>query len=337
MATINDVARLAGVSITTVSHVINNTRFVSDELKERVVTAMHELDYRPNTLAQGLRKGTTKTIGLIIPDNSNLFFAEIARSIEDVGYENGYSVILCNTDNNLEKQRRYTEVLVSKQVDGIILISAGESAEDLEETQVAGIPVVVADREIEQTMVDVVLVDNEKGGYLATKYLLELGHRRISCIAGPSLLTPSAQRVQGYQRALQEANIAPNSGYLATGDFGMESGESAIRKLLDTQPRTTAVFVCNDMMAVGAMRGAREFGLRVPEDLSIIGFDNILLARATTPPLTTVAQPKSTLARVTTELLIKRIHAANDNGERRQIVLAPELVIRESCCAWSGD
>jgi LacI family transcriptional regulator len=333
MATINDVARLAGVSITTVSHVINNTRFVSDELKRRVTVAMHELDYRPNTLAQSLRKGKTKTIGLIIPDSSNLFFAEIARFIEDVGYENGYSVILCNTDNNLDKQRRYTEVLVSKQVDGIILISAGESAEDLEEPLGAGIPVVIADREIVQTMADIVLVDNEKGGYLATKYLLELGHRKISCIAGPSLLTPSAQRVQGYKRALEEASITPLPAYIATGDFGMESGEAAIHKLLDIQPRTTAVFVCNDMMAVGAMRGARECGLRVPDDLSVIGFDNILLARATTPALTTVAQPKSTLARVTTELLIERIHAKQDSGERKQIVLTPELVIRESCSA----
>lgn len=337
MATITDVARVAGVSITTVSHVINGTRFVRDELKERVLDAMRELNYRPNSLARGLRKGQTKTIGLIVPDNSNLFFAEIARSIEDVGFSNGYSVILCNSDNNLEKQRTYIEALLAKKVDGVIFISAGDSGDGLQELIDAGIPIVVADREVSQTLADVVLVDNEHGGYIATKHLIDLGHRRIACIAGPSDLTPSAQRVDGYRRALAEADLPLESEYVAGGDFGIQSGEAAMAELLALEKMPTAVFVCNDMMAIGAIRAVRDRGLGVPEDISIIGFDDIPLAPATFPALSTVAQPKLEIARVATELLIQRMQSQDAGAERQRIVLEPELVVRNSSCQRSSS
>ncbi len=335
MATITDVARVAGVSITTVSHVINGTRFVRDELKDRVLNAMRELNYRPNTLARGLRKGQTKTIGLIVPDNSNLFFAEIARFIEDVGYNNGYSVILCNSDNNLEKQRTYIEALVAKHVDGIVFISAGDSGEDLKVLIDAGIPIVVADREVSQTLADVVLVDNEHGGYIATKYLIDLGHQHIACIEGPSDLTPSAQRVLGYRRALSEIGLPIEADYSVSGDFRIPSGEAAMAKLLALPRPPSAVFVCNDMMAIGAIRAARDRGLSIPEAISIVGFDDIPLAPATFPALTTVAQPKMEIARVATELLIQRMQDQTPNVERQCIVLEPELVLRDSCRKWS--
>src|SRR5512142_849454 len=186
MATIKDVARQADVSLATVSHVINHTRFVSDELRTRVLSAMVALNYRPNAAARSLRSGETRTIGLIVPDNSNPFFAEIARIIEDIGFDNGYSVILCNSDGNIQKEKSYIQLLISKRVDGVIFIASQGTSAAISDLADQRIPIVIADREIPHPDVDVVMVDNEQGGYQATQYLLSLGHRRIGCICGPS-------------------------------------------------------------------------------------------------------------------------------------------------------
>jgi LacI family transcriptional regulator len=332
VVTIKDVARAAGVSITTVSHTINGTRRVSEKLRVRVLAAMEELDYRPNVLARGLRVGQTRTIGLIIPDNSNLFFAEIARAIEDIGYQQGYSVILCNSDSRGDKQQRYIQTLVDKQVDGIVFISSGDRAEDVQYVIDNHIEVVVVDRDVPNVCADIVLVDNELAGYQATRHLIELGHRRIACISGPSDLNPSAQRVHGYRRAMSEVDLHPPPVYQVGGDFRIEGGEAGIARLLGVKPCPTAVFVCNDMMAIGALRGARLMGVGVPEDLSIVGFDDIMLARATCPALTTMAQPITEIARVGTELLVQRMRGDLNASTRERIVLSAQLVIRESTC-----
>jgi LacI family transcriptional regulator len=331
VVTIKDVAQAAGVSITTVSHTINGTRRVSDELKTRVLQAMQELDYRPNVLARSLRVGQTKTTGLIIPDNSNFFFAEIARAIEDIGYQHGYSVILCNSDGKTEKQRRYIQTLADKKVDGVIFISSGETAEDVEYLKDNEIEVVAVDRDLPHMPADVVLLDNELAGYQATRYLIDLGHRRIACISGPSNLTPSAQRVDGYRRAMQEASLELNPAHQVVGDFQTTGGEAGIARLLGLRPRPSAAFVCNDMMAIGAIRAARCRGVQVPEDLSIVGFDDIALARAMSPALTTMAQPILEIARIATELLIRRMQGELDTAARQRIVLRAQLVIRDSC------
>lgn len=334
VVTIRDVAQAAGVSITTVSHTINGTRRVSEELRARVLQAMAELNYRPNVLARGLRLGQTKTIGLIIPDNSNLFFAEMARAIEDIGYQNGYSVILCNSDRKTDKQRRYIQTLVEKQVDGVIFISSGETTEDLQYLIDNRIQLVVVDRDVPHVSTDIVLLDNELAGYQATRYLVELGHRRIACISGPSELTPSAQRVDGYRRALREAGLTVDPALVVAGDFQIESGEAGVARLLELEPRPSAVFVCNDMMAIGAIRGARYAGLRIPEELSICGFDDIALARAVYPALTTMAQPILEMARLATQLLMRRMKGEMEDGARQRVVLSARLVIRDSCGPW---
>jgi LacI family transcriptional regulator len=336
MPTIKDVADVAQVSITTVSHVINGTRYVSDELRARVEEAMTTLSYHPNGLARSLRVGQTKTIGLIVPDNSNLYFAEIARIIEDLGYQNGYSVILCNTDDMLEKETSYLDVLVNKMIDGIIFISAGDSGENFHRLHSQNIPIVIADREFPDIAADLVLLDNCTGGYLATRYLIGMGHRRIACISGSSLLTPSAQRVDGYRQAMREAGleIAPNT--ILPGDFRFQSGEACMDQLLEsTVERPTAVFVCNDMMAMGAIRSVRKHGLQLPADISIVGFDNILLAQAFFPALTTVAQPIQEMAETAVRLLIRQIQRKADPrspAEYQRIVLKPVLIERDSCC-----
>jgi len=331
VATIKDVARLAGVSTTTVSHVINKTRYVSEELRARVLAAMEELNYRPNVLARGLRRGETKTIGLIVPDNSNPFFAEVARFVEDIGFENGYSVILCNSDGNLEKEAAYIDVLIAKQVDGVIFIAAGSKQEYLHELTEMGIPVVVADRDIPHTLADVVLVNNEQGGYDATRYLISLGHRRIGCITGPSDVTPSADRVQGYKRALKESGIPIQEELIVPGDFRYQSGEQAMVQLLSLPEPPSAVFACNDVMAIGALRAIRNAGLHVPSDISIVGFDDIPLASAVSPALTTVAQPIVELATLAAKLLISRIQNNQEDRVGQRIVLDTKLVLRDSC------
>lgn len=338
MTNIKDVAERAGVSITTVSHVINETRFVSDDLRERVLNAMNELNYRPNTLARSLRSGRSRTIGLVIPDISNLFFAEISRKIEDKGFEHGYSVILCNTDDDREKEKSYIDVLLEKQVDGIIFISAGASKENILDQVDMGIPVVITDRDIPNLPSDVVLIDNHEGGYEATRYLANLNHRRIACITGPSLMTPSALRVEGYKDALKDAGIPIDESLICQGDFRYESGETCMRNLLNNPQPPSAVFVCNDMMALGAMRAIHEAGKRIPDQISLIGFDNIPLSRTAYPALTTMAQPIVDMANISVDLLVERIQFKQKlkrNHEValdfKRIVLKANLVERDSC------
>jgi len=342
MANIKDVAERAGVSITTVSHVINDTRFVSEILQKRVNDAMRELDYHPNSLARSLRSGRTRTIGLIVPDISNLFFAEIARKIEDRGLEQGYSVIFCNSDDDDKKEAAYIDVLIDKQVDGIIFISAGFEGENIQKPIRFNIPIVIADRDLVDVSTDVVLVDNLTGGYEATKYLIELGHTRIACISGPSRLTPSSQRVEGFHQALIEARIDMIGSLEIAGDFRFQSGEMAMAKLLDSNTLPTAVFACNDMMAFGAIREINNKGLRVPDDISIIGFDDIPLAQCFYPSITTVAQPIKMMADLVVDYLVGRMgiktnRKVKDVPDFRRTILETHLIVRESCRKFNGE
>ena len=330
MITIREVAEKAGVSSTTVSHVINTTRFVSEETRQRVLSAMQELGYRPNYLARSLRRGETHTIGLILPDSSNPFFAEIAHSIEEVAFRQGYSLILCNTEGDLEKERRYVEVLSKKQVDGMIFVAAGEQTDSLQELLRLRTPLVIVDRDLSEHLdVDTVLTDNRQGGYQATRHMIDLGHRRIACITGPSNLTPSAERVSGYAGALAEAGLPVDERLILRGDFHPRSGGEATLHLLGLEEPPTAIFACNDLMAIGALSAANEAGYPVPDRLAVIGFDDIELASHTTPPLSTIAQPRAEISQTAINLLLERI---NEHSQPAQRILLPgKLVIRASC------
>jgi LacI family transcriptional regulator len=323
-----DVAERAGVSVTTVSHVINETRPVSDDLRQRVLAAMGELGYQPNALARSLRRKKTQTLGMIVPDSANPFFAEVARGIEDASFEQGYSVILCNSESDLAKELLYTNVLVEKQVDGILFVAAGVSTEHILTLQARRMPLVIVDRDIPGVAVDSVLTDNARGGWLAVRHLVDLGHRRIGCIAGPSDLTPSAERVTGYRQALQEGDIPVNETLIVKGDFQYESGYRAARQLLAMDDPPTAIFACNDLMAVGAIRAALELGRQVPTSLSVVGFDDVRLASFTNPPLTTITQPKYEMGTLAATMLLERMRD-RDMPPRRQL-LDISLMIRQS-------
>lgn len=323
-----DVAKRAGVSVTSVSHVINETRPVSYELRERVLAAMEELGYQPNRLARSLRSGKTHTIGTIVPDSADPFFAEVARGIEDTAFENEYSLILCNSDASLDKEAFYTDVLAEKRVDGILFLAAGVSTERILDLQQRGMPVVVVDRELPGANVDSVVADNAGGGWSATRHLIDLGHQRIGYIAGPSDLTLSEYRYTGYCKALEEAGIKPDEDLVVRGAFDFESGYRAAHQLLAKIKRPTAIFACNDLMAIGAICAAVELGLEVPQYLSVVGYDDVPLASYSNPPLTTIAQPIYDLGVVAASLLLERLQ--DPSRPARRIVLDVELQVRQS-------
>jgi LacI family transcriptional regulator len=328
MPTIREVADKAGVSLTTVSHVINNTRFVAEETRQRVLTAMQELHYRPNALARSLRRGKTNTLGLILPDSANPFFAEVAHSIEDAAFQLGYSVILCNTEGDSKKEFFYVDVLSKKQVDGIIFMASGDQADSLDFIISQNLPVVVVDRDLPNVVADAVLTNNCQGGYQATHHLLDLGHRRIAIIAGPSNLTPSAERVTGYREALKDYGITPDERLVLRGDYHPESGFQSATFLFNLPEPPTAIFACNDLMALGVLRAAATFGRRVPQDLSVVGFDNIELSNYSHPPLTSVTQRKDEIGFQAATILVRRI--VDKTSPPARLILPTELVVRLS-------
>jgi LacI family transcriptional regulator len=328
ISTIRDVAEKAGVSTTTVSHVINKTRFVSEDLVKRVTEAIEALNYQPSGLARSLRTKASGTLGVIIPDNTNPFFAEVVRGIEDYCYKQGYSVFLCNSDGDPDKEYHYIKLLREKGVDGMVLVSTGNDRDSLELLENGKIPKVIIDREVESINTDSVLIDNLCGGYKATKHLLDLGHTRIGCITGPNQLTPSGQRLEGYNKALKEKRITFESELIETGDFKSQSGGECLIRLMQKDKPPTAIFACNDIMAIGALAAARQLGIDVPNRLSLVGFDDIAMASMVVPSLTTIAQPKRELGETGATLLLERIKRGAQ--EQSTIILEPTLIERDS-------
>ena len=328
-----DVAEQAGVSVTTVSHVINNSRPVKPETRTRVENTMQVLGYQPNVLARSLRRGKTNTIGVILPDNANPYFADVVRGIEDTSFSHGYSVILCNSDNDLDKEHLYTNVLIEKQVDGIIFVAAGLSAENIQNLQKRGVPSVLVDRQVPGVQLDSVFANNQQGGYLATRHVIDLQHTLIACIAGPHGVRSSSERVSGYRKALESAGLRFDPDWVFEGDFQYQSGYEAAKYLSEQESRPTAVFACNDLMAIGAYRYAHEHHIHIPQELSIIGFDDIRLAAYTNPPLTTIHQSKDKMGSQAAELLLGRI--ANQDLGTRQEIIDVQLMVRDSTAHFS--
>lgn len=328
MTTIRDVAAAAAVSPSTVSHVINDTRYVAPDTRERVLKAITDLNYSHNRLARSLRNRSTQTFGVLVPNSANPYFAEVLLGIEDACFEAGYNIMLGNANDDPARELSYLKVLLSRQVDGMILISTGALAESLALLASHHTPVVMVDRSANMPYTDVIYTDNHVGGALATQHLIEYGHRRIACITGPSHLTPSADRVAGYHEAMRRAGLPVASGWVISGDFQSTSGFIASQTLLAHSQRPTAIFACNDLMAIGVLRAAHEAGLRVPADLSVVGYDDIALASYVVPPLTTIAQPSQQLGLEAVERLIQRVR--NPNSPVTQSMLPVSLVQRES-------
>jgi len=328
MATIKDVAAIAGVSFTTVSHVVNNSRPVSADVRAKVERAILELDYVPSAVARSLKARSTATIGLLVPNATNPYFAELARGVEDGCAKNGYCVFFCNSDDDPAKQRSYLRVLQEKRIDGLVIASAGEDAVLAQCLAGAREPLVIVDRNIEGLQSDLVQIDHEKGAYLATRHLLQLGHSQIGCITGPVATAVSAMRLHGFIRAMAERGIEIEPNAIVQSDFSATGGYAAASQLLDNM-RPTAIFACNDMMGIGALRAAAERHINVPTDCSIIGFDDVELSRYTYPALSTVGQSVRALGEMAAQTLIDRITGKLTGTTRRRVV-PPRLVRRES-------
>ncbi|ATZ11495.1 HTH-type transcriptional repressor PurR [Erwinia amylovora] len=330
MATIKDVAKRAGVSTTTVSHVINKTRFVAEETREAVWVAIKELHYSPSAVARSLKVNHTKTIGLLATSSEAPYFAEIIEAVERRCFAQGYTLILGNAHNNIQKQQAYLSMMAQKRVDGL-LVMCSEYPDALiamlEDNR--NIPMVVMDwGKSRGDFTDTVLDNAFDGGYLAGRYLIERGHRDIGAIPGQLERNTGGGRHAGFVKALSEAGITLRDEWLVQGDFEPESGYLAMQQILSQKQRPTAVFCGGDIMAMGAICAADEMGLRVPQDISVIGYDNVRNARYFTPALTTVHQPKERLGETAFDMLIDRITSKRE--ESQTIEVYPSLIERRS-------
>jgi LacI family transcriptional regulator len=337
MATIKDVAAIAGVSFTTVSHVVNNSRPVSADVRAKVERAIVDLNYVPSAVARSLKARATATVGLVVPNGTNPYFAELARGVEDACAAKGYCVFFCNSDDDPAKQQGYLRVLREKRIDGLIVASAGDDAVLAQTLSNAREPIVVVDRNIEGLNADLVQIDHERGAWLATRHLLALGHVKIGCITGPVSSAVSAMRVHGFLRALSQHGVELADGSIVESDASGSGGYRAAMRLFETV-RPSAIFAGNDMMGIGALRAAAERGISVPGQCSIIGFDDIELARYTYPSLSTVGNSVRTLGEMAAQTLIERIGGGEHGGApMRRRVVEPQLIARESTGPWSGQ
>jgi len=331
--TIKDVAHAANVSVATVSHVLNETRYVSPELSERVRAVIRDLRYVRDGSARGLRSRRTQVIGLIVPDNTNAFYSQLAQTIEDEGFAAGYTTILCNSGDQPKRERRYLEAMIEKRVDGLILVSTRHDATGLSSLLAQlDCPVVVVDRDISLPDVDLVLADNIGGARAATKHLVDQRHRDVAFISGPSELPSSLERLRGWREQLADEGIEARSDFVFAGDFHIESGRRAVAAFLRAHPAPTAIFAANDLMAFGALTEIIARGLRIPDDIALVGFDDTLSAQLTSPPLSSVRQPVREMARLAVSFLLARIRK-EQLGSAQRVVVPTELVVRGSSLA----
>jgi LacI family transcriptional regulator len=329
--TMSDVARQAGVSLMTVSRVINNKGDVSIETRQRILEIIASLDYRPSAIARSLATKETCTIGLVVPDITNPFFADITRGVEHLAYSRGYQVFLCNSEEDPQRELAVIQSLEEKRVDGLILCSSR-----LEEEKLGGVlanlpAVVLINRCLYKTNEDIfdsVILDDERGGWLATRHLIQAGHLHIGFLGGPPASFSGKGRGDGYLAALQESGLNPDEGWISNCQPSVDGGRQAALDMLAQYPQLTGLFCFNDLVAVGALHACDELGRRVPEDLAIVGHDDIPLAALVTPGLTTCRVPRYELGAMAVNALFERFQ--DSSGECHQGVLQAELIIRES-------
>ncbi len=332
MATIKDVAKVAGVSISTVSHVLNGTRFVSPDTAEKVMSAVAGLHYAPSAVARSLKQSRTRTLGMLVTRSANPFFAEVVQGVEDACYRKGYQLLLSNTANDEQRQLACLQSLVERRVDGLILLSIADTP--LLRQQLATLsemPLLLLDTDIAGVKALRVKGDANKGGYQAARCLLARGRREIGFIGHTACHPVTEERLQGVRRAVAEQGVGIPDSWVIDGNLDCESGYSAMRRLLHLPERPDAVIAANDLMAMGAMRAIQEQGLRIPEDIALVGYDDIALTAYTSPPLTTIRQSGDKMGQMAAEVLIAAI--AGDGEREHSVVIEPELVLRGTVAA----
>lgn len=329
MANIQDVAKLAGVSISTVSRVLNRTAYVDPDREHRVLDAIQKLQYQPNRAARALRANYSRIIGLLITDIQNPFFTALIRGVEDIAQSKKYSVILCNSDEDVHREQQYIEVLCAERVAGCIVVPIREQAQILTPFQQQNIPVVLVDRNIKKSGFDAVMVNNRLGAYEAVTHLIANGYRRIGIVCGPLKTTTGRERLTGYRQALQDAGYELDPRLERIGSFKLESGEQLTRELLELEEPIDALFVCNNLMTLGALNAIQKHELHIPNDIAIVGFDEMPWANLSSISLTTVTQPAYDIGNTAALRLFQRLENPTAFSEQ-EIILNPRLTLRNS-------
>ncbi len=325
--TIHDVAASAGVSPATVSRFLNGGRVRQSVAIGR---AIDELGFRPSALARSLKSGSTRAIGVVVPDITNPFFAAVVKGIESVTRDDEYDLYLCNTDESVEREHRVVASLMAKKVDGLLMAPATEHAEPPSHLLSTGVPTVFIDRQLAEGDFDSVLVDNEGGAAQAAAHLISLGHERIAMISGPLETTPGRGRYEGFVEALRAAGLELRVEHTAFSDFRASGGYQSMLRLLAVQPQPTAIFVANNLMAMGALRAIHDLGLRIPDDISFLSFDSLDLGELLDPPLTVIDRPMEEQGVLAMRLLLNRMEH-RDMGPPRTIRLETKLKVGASC------
>lgn len=328
--TIKDIARLAGVSIATVSKIRNNKDdSISQGTRERVLKIMEENNYVPNVMARSLVTKKTQTIGLVIPDIRNPFFPELARGAEDKANEEGYNIIFCNTDDDLNKEEKYINMLMEKMVDGIIFTAASRRNGCFESLKKITIPIILVDRDIDFDGVKgKITVDNLSGAYEGMKHLLNCGYRKIPFLSGPLSNRSSLDRLEGYKRALGEFGVDFKEEYILEGEYDSDWGYDGVKQILKDITAFDAIFCGSDVIAIGAIKSLKEQGIKVPMDVGILGFDDIYMAKLVNPELTTIKQPNYEMGYKAVEMLIDVLEKKTQHNEH--LILDTKLIIRNS-------
>jgi LacI family transcriptional regulator len=329
MADIKDVAKRAGVAPITVSRCINNSGYCSADTRARVEAAIAELGFVPNRLASGLRSKRSNTLALVLTDITNPYFTTVARGVEDIASEAGYTVIFCNTDESVSKEQMYVQMLLEKRVDGILLVPAQSTPNSVALIQKHNIPVVVLDRRVPNIKTDLVRCDSEEGAYQLMRLLLSMGHREIALLNGPVNVSTAQDRLNGYRRALFEAGIPKSAWQENQGSFTQESGCEMTRQAFAHTPKPTALFAANNFIAYGALRALREMGLRVPEDVAVVGFDDLPPALVAFPFLTVAVQPAYEMGKKAIEILLNKL-SSSPSDHCEEVILPAEIVVRQS-------
>ncbi|WP_010096166.1 catabolite control protein A [Ornithinibacillus scapharcae] len=326
--TIYDVAREANVSMATVSRVVNGNPNVKPTTRKKVLATIERLGYRPNAVARGLASKKTTTVGAIIPDISSIFFAELARGIEDIATMYKYNIILSNSDQNKDKELQLINTMLEKQVDGIIFMGGNISDEHVQQFSTASVPVVLAATYDGTDSIPSVNIDYEAAAYEATKQLIDKGNKKIAFISGKEEYTINELKYQGYLRALKESSINVVDEYVVNGDYTYDSGIQAVQRFMQLSDKPTAVFAASDAIALGVIHGAQDLGFSVPEDIEVFGFDNTRLATMVRPTLSTVVQPMYDIGAVAMRLLTKFMN--KEEVEEKKVILPHRLIERNS-------
>lgn len=327
---IKDVARMAGVSTSTVSLVFNQPNRIKEETRFRVLAVAEKLNYVPNRLARSLVTNKTKTIGLVISDIIDPFYAEISRAIEDTLNKEGYSLILCNTDNDIKKEVQYINLLLEQNVEGIILVPIGNKEDHLLKAINQGKKIVFIDRKIDKLPICSVTIDNEKAGYMATDYLIKKGHKVIACISGNQFLKTIQDRIKGYKNAHFDNNLPFFESLIIPGSYKTEENHNVILEIFKKKKDITAFFVTSDIIAYGVLDSLKRLDIDVPGQISIIGFDDISFSKYLSVPLTTINQPKYELGQAAAKIILKKLNKEKNDNSIENVELPFTLIIRNS-------